>query len=123
MLVVTCADGSILTMNPVGIGCWETTRPKVSFREFETIIRQNPTILGILMPGMVGMCPLDLIRMDFPELTMVIMTVYGYIDTATATIKTAPTILPPSRSTTMHLVLRLEKTLGKGSLLKENTPR
>lgn len=77
-------------------------------------------LADIKMPGMSGIDLLRIVRRDYPDITMVMMTAYGDIDTAVNAIKDGAYdfITKPFDHDT--LVLRLGKALERSRLLREN---
>ncbi|OQY58202.1 MAG: DNA-binding response regulator [Desulfobacteraceae bacterium 4572_88] len=77
-------------------------------------------LADIKMPGMDGLELLELIKKDLPDLTVVMMTAYGRIETAVTAMKNGACdfITKPFEHET--LVVRLEKALERTRLLREN---
>jgi DNA-binding NtrC family response regulator len=77
-------------------------------------------LADIRMPGMDGMELLELIKRSFPDLTVVMMTAYGSIDTAVEAMKHGAYDFITKPFDHEALLIRLEKALERSYLLKEN---
>jgi len=77
-------------------------------------------LVDIKMPGMDGLELLEIVKRDFPDLTVVMMTAHGRIETAVQAMKSGAYdfITKPFDHTT--LIVKLEKALERSSLLREN---
>lgn len=77
-------------------------------------------LADIKMPGMDGLEMLELIKRNFPDLTVVMMTAYGSIDTAVEAMKHGAYDFITKPFDHDALLIRLEKALERSHLLKEN---
>ncbi len=77
-------------------------------------------VVDIKMPGMDGLELLELIRRKWPDLTVVMMTAYGSIDTAVAAMKQGAYDFITKPFDHDALVVRLEKALERSRLISEN---
>jgi DNA-binding NtrC family response regulator len=77
-------------------------------------------LADIKMPGMDGLELLELIKRDYPDLTVVMMTAYGHIEMAVEAMKSGAYDFITKPFEQDALVLRLEKALERSGLLKEN---
>lgn len=77
-------------------------------------------LADIKMPGVDGLELLEEIKRDFPDLTVVMMTAYGSIDTAVAAMRNGAYDFITKPFDLDALVIRLEKALERSALLKEN---
>ncbi len=77
-------------------------------------------LADIKMPGMDGLELLDIVKAEHPDLTVIMMTAYGQVDTAVAAMKSGAYdfITKPFEHDT--LLVRLEKALERSDLLREN---
>ena len=77
-------------------------------------------LADIRMPGMDGMELLEVIKRSFPDLTVLMMTAYGSIDTAVEAMKHGAYDFITKPFDHEALLIRLEKALERSHLLKEN---
>ena len=77
-------------------------------------------LADIKMPGMDGLALLEVIKREFPGLTVVMMTAFGSIDTAVVAMKNGAYDFITKPFDLDALVIRLEKALERSALLKEN---
>lgn len=77
-------------------------------------------LADIRMPGMDGMELLELVKRSFPDLTVLMMTAYGSIDTAVEAMKNGAYDFITKPFDHEALLIRLEKALERSHLLKEN---
>ena len=86
------------------------------------ISRGHPDLVlaDIKMPEMDGLELLDLIKRSWPEMTVVMMTGHGSIETAVEAMKNGAYDFITKPFDHDALVLRLEKALERSTLLKEN---
>ncbi len=77
-------------------------------------------LADIKMPGMNGLELLDQIKRDTPDLTVVMMTAFGDIETAVAAMKSGAYDFIVKPFDYEALMLRLEKALERSRLLQEN---
>jgi DNA-binding NtrC family response regulator len=77
-------------------------------------------LADIKMPGMDGMALLAMIKRDFPDLTVVMMTGYGTVDTAVEAMRNGAYDFITKPFDHDALIVRLEKALERSRLLKEN---
>jgi len=77
-------------------------------------------LADIKMPRMDGLELLDIIKRRYPDLTVVMMTAFGHIDTAVEAMKHGAYDFITKPFDHEALVVRLEKALERSSLLKEN---
>ena len=77
-------------------------------------------LADIKMPGMDGLAFLELIKRNTPDLTVVMMTAYGDIETAVDAMKSGAYDFIIKPFDYEALLLRLEKALERSRLLKEN---
>ena len=82
--------------------------------------RFDLVLADIKMPGMDGLELLELIKREIPDVTVVMMTAYGSIDTAVEAIKNGAYDFITKPFDRDELVIRLEKALERSTLLKEN---
>jgi len=74
----------------------------------------------IKMPEMDGLQLLEQIKRDYPDLTVVIMTGYGTVDTAVAAMRNGAHDFVTKPFDHDALIIRLEKALERSHLVKEN---
>ncbi|CAB5140114.1 Two-component transcriptional response regulator, AtoC family [Olavius algarvensis associated proteobacterium Delta 3] len=88
----------------------------------DTIAADNFDLVlaDIKMPRMDGLELLDIIKKRYPDLTVVMMTAFGQIDTAVEAMKYGAYDFITKPFDHEALVVRLEKALERSSLLKEN---
>ena len=77
-------------------------------------------LADIKMPRMDGLELLDIIKRRYPDLTVVVMTAFGHIDTAVTAMKHGAYDFITKPFDHEALLVRLEKALERSSLLKEN---
>jgi len=77
-------------------------------------------LADIKMPGMDGLELLDLIKRDYPDLTVVMMTAFGRIETAVEAMKRGAYDFITKPFDHDALILRLSKAVERSRLLKEN---
>ncbi|MCF8095310.1 MAG: sigma-54 dependent transcriptional regulator [Desulfobacteraceae bacterium] len=77
-------------------------------------------VVDIKMPEMDGLELLELIKRKWPDLTVVMMTAYGSIDTAVAAMKHGAYDFITKPFDHDALVIRLEKALERSRLISEN---
>jgi DNA-binding NtrC family response regulator len=82
--------------------------------------RFDLVLADIKMPGMDGLELLDLIKRQFPDLTVMMMTAYGHIEMAVEAMKRGAYDFITKPFEHDALVLRLEKALERSRLLREN---
>jgi DNA-binding NtrC family response regulator len=82
--------------------------------------RIDLVLADIKMPGMDGLELLDLIKRQYPELTVLMMTAYGHIEMAVDAMKRGAYDFITKPFEHDALVLRLEKALERSRLLREN---
>ena len=82
--------------------------------------RFDLVLADIKMPGMGGLELLERIKRTYPELTVVMMTAYGTVDTAVQAMRDGAHDFVTKPFDHESLVVRLEKALERSSLLKEN---
>jgi DNA-binding NtrC family response regulator len=82
--------------------------------------RVDLVLADIKMPGMDGLELLDLIKRQFPDLTVMMMTAYGHIEMAVEAMKRGAYDFITKPFEHDALVLRLEKALERSRLLREN---
>lgn len=82
--------------------------------------RFDLVLADIKMPGMDGLELLELIKRETPDVTVVMMTAYGSIDTAVEAMKNGAYDFITKPFDRDELVMRLEKVLERSTLLKEN---
>ena len=92
----------------------EMALQKLAKSRFELVLAD------IKMPGMDGLELLELIKRGNPDLTVIMMTAYGSIDTAVEAMKSGAYDFVMKPFDHDALVLRLEKALERSALLKEN---
>ncbi|MEE4356764.1 MAG: sigma-54 dependent transcriptional regulator [Desulfococcaceae bacterium] len=88
---------------------------RISLEDFDLILAD------IKMPEMDGLELLGLIRKDHPDLTVVMMTGHGTIETAVEAMKYGAYDFITKPFDHEALVLRLEKALERSRLIRENT--
>jgi len=87
------------------------------------VLSQAPidlVLADIKMPGMDGLALLEVIKRDFPFLTVVMMTAYGHIEMAVEAMKCGAYDFITKPFDYDALILRLEKALERCKLIKEN---
>ncbi len=86
------------------------------------ISREHPDLVlaDIKMPEMDGLELLDLVKRSWPEMTVVMMTGHGSIETAVEAMKNGAYDFITKPFDHDALLLRLEKALERSTLLKEN---
>ncbi len=77
-------------------------------------------VADIKMPGMDGLELLDRVKGDHPDLTVVMMTAYGTIDTAVEAMRNGAYDFITKPFDHDALVIRLEKALERSTLIREN---
>jgi DNA-binding NtrC family response regulator len=77
-------------------------------------------LMDIKMPGMNGLELLEIIKRDFPDQTVIMMTAFGSIDSAVEAMKRGAYDFITKPFDHDALLLRIEKALERSSLLKEN---
>lgn len=77
-------------------------------------------LADIKMPGMDGLALLEMVKRDYPEQTVVMMTGHGSIETAVEAMKHGAYDFITKPFDHDALVLRLEKALERSSLIREN---
>ncbi|MBU1570154.1 MAG: response regulator, partial [Proteobacteria bacterium] len=77
-------------------------------------------LADIKMPGMDGLELLELIKRDHPDLTVVMMTAFGRIETAVEAMKRGAYDFITKPFDHDALILRLSKAVERSRLLKEN---
>ncbi len=77
-------------------------------------------LADIKMPGMDGLELLEMVKRNNPEVTVMMMTAYGSIDTAVAAMKNGAHDFITKPFDHDALVIRLEKALERASLIQEN---
>ena len=77
-------------------------------------------LADIKMPGMDGLELLDLVKRSHPDLTVVMMTAFGSIETAVEAMKSGAYDFITKPFDHDALVIRLEKALERSRLLREN---
>jgi DNA-binding NtrC family response regulator len=77
-------------------------------------------LVDIKMPGMDGLELLELVKRKWPDLTVVMMTAYGTIETAVSAMKQGAYDFITKPFDHEALLVRLEKALERSSLLAEN---
>jgi DNA-binding NtrC family response regulator len=82
--------------------------------------RTDLVLADIKMPGMDGLELLDLIKRQYPDLTVMMMTAYGHIEMAVDAMKRGAYDFITKPFDHEALVLRLEKALERSRLLREN---
>jgi DNA-binding NtrC family response regulator len=82
--------------------------------------RTDLVLADIKMPGMDGLELLDLIKRQYPDLTVLMMTAYGHIEMAVDAMKRGAYDFITKPFDHEALVLRLEKALERSRLLREN---
>jgi DNA-binding NtrC family response regulator len=82
--------------------------------------RFDLVLADIKMPGMDGLELLELIKRKEPDVTVVMMTAYGSIDTAVLAMKNGAYDFITKPFDHDEMVLRLKKALERSTLLKEN---
>jgi DNA-binding NtrC family response regulator len=82
--------------------------------------RFDLVLADIKMPGMDGLQLLELIKREDTDLTVIMMTAYGSIDTAVEAMKNGAYDFITKPFDHDALVLRIEKALERSNLLKEN---
>jgi DNA-binding NtrC family response regulator len=82
--------------------------------------RFDLVLADIKMPGMDGLELLDLIKRQFPDRTVMMMTAYGHIEMAVEAMKRGAYDFITKPFEHDALVLRLEKALERSRLLREN---
>ncbi len=89
---------------------------------WEMITRKPPGLLlaDIKMPGMDGLTLLERVKKVYPDLTVVMMTAYGSIESAVEAMKNGAYDFITKPFDHDALVIRLEKALERNALLKEN---
>jgi DNA-binding NtrC family response regulator len=77
-------------------------------------------LADLKMPGMNGLELLDTVKREFPDLTVVMMTAFGGVDTAVEAMRSGAYdfIIKPFDHET--IIMRLEKALERSRLIKEN---
>jgi DNA-binding NtrC family response regulator len=83
-------------------------------------IRFDLVLADIKMPGMDGLELLELIKRETPDVTVIMMTAFGSIDTAVEAMKNGAYDFITKPFDHDALVLRLEKALERSTLLREN---
>ncbi|MDJ0782319.1 MAG: sigma-54 dependent transcriptional regulator [Desulfosarcinaceae bacterium] len=82
--------------------------------------RTDLVLADIKMPGMDGLELLDLIKRQYPDLTVLMMTAYGHIEMAVEAMKRGAYDFITKPFEHDALVLRLEKALERSRLMREN---
>jgi DNA-binding NtrC family response regulator len=82
--------------------------------------RFDMVLADIKMPGMNGMELLERIKKDYPDLTVLMMTAFGRIETAVEAMKMGAYDFITKPFDHDALILRLQKALERSRLLKEN---
>jgi DNA-binding NtrC family response regulator len=82
--------------------------------------RFDLVLADIKMPGMDGLELLELIKRNEPDITVIMMTAYGSIDTAVLAMKNGAYDFITKPFDHDEMVLRLKKALERSTLLKEN---
>jgi DNA-binding NtrC family response regulator len=82
--------------------------------------RFDLVLADIKMPGMGGLELLELIKRETPDVTVVMMTAFGSIDTAVEAMKNGAYDFITKPFDHDALVLRLEKAFERSTLLREN---
>jgi DNA-binding NtrC family response regulator len=82
--------------------------------------RTDLVLADIKMPGMDGLELLDLIKRQYPDLTVLMMTAYGHIEMAVDAMKRGAYDFITKPFDHEALVLKLEKALERSRLLREN---
>jgi DNA-binding NtrC family response regulator len=77
-------------------------------------------LADIKMPGMNGLELLELIKRDYPDLTVIMMTAYGHIEMAVEAMKSGAYDFITKPFDHDAMLLRLEKALERSRLIKEN---
>jgi DNA-binding NtrC family response regulator len=77
-------------------------------------------LADIKMPEMDGLALLELIKREQPELTVVMMTAYGTVDTAVEAMRNGAYDFVTKPFDHEALIVRLEKALERSRLLREN---
>ncbi|MGD9209442.1 MAG: sigma-54 dependent transcriptional regulator [Desulfobacteraceae bacterium] len=77
-------------------------------------------LVDIKMPGMDGLQLLELIKTQFSDLTVIMMTAFGHVDMAVEAMKSGAYDFITKPFEHDALVLRLEKALERTRLIKEN---
>jgi DNA-binding NtrC family response regulator len=77
-------------------------------------------LADIKMPGMNGLELLQLIKQDYPQQTVVMMTAFGHIETAVEAMRNGAYDFITKPFEHDALVLRLEKALERSRLIQEN---
>ncbi|GBC60763.1 sigma-54-dependent Fis family transcriptional re gulator [Desulfonema ishimotonii] len=88
---------------------------RISQEKFDLILAD------IKMPEMDGLALLELIKRSYPDLTVVMMTGHGSIETAVDAMKNGAYDFITKPFDHDALVVRLEKALERSSLIRENT--
>jgi DNA-binding NtrC family response regulator len=77
-------------------------------------------LADIKMPQMDGLALLEVIKREWPELTVVMMTAYGTVDTAVEAMRNGAYDFVTKPFDHEALIVRLEKALERSRLLREN---
>ncbi len=81
---------------------------------------QDLVLADIKMPEMNGLELLELIKRDYPDLTVVMMTAFGGVDTAVEAMRNGAYDFITKPFDHETLLVRLEKALERSSLIREN---
>ena len=77
-------------------------------------------LADLKMPGMDGLELLDAVKRDFPDLTVVMMTAFGGVETAVEAMRNGAYDFISKPFDHETIIVRLEKALERSSLIKEN---
>jgi len=77
-------------------------------------------LADLKMPGMDGLELLDAVKRDFPDLTVVMMTAFGGVETAVEAMRNGAYDFISKPFDHETIIVRLEKALERSCLLKEN---
>ena len=96
----------------------------LSGKEALRVIAKQPfdlVLADIKMPQMDGLELLELIKRDYPDMTVVMMTAFGSVDTAVEAMRNGAYDFITKPFDHETIVIRLEKALERSTLIKENS--
>ena len=78
-------------------------------------------LADIKMPGMSGIELLETVKVDYPQLTVVMMTAYGHVEMAVEAMQRGAYDFVTKPFEHEALLVRLEKALERSALIRENS--